>query len=204
MDSIRVARPRLFPSVFFKLRGVLMAPLVLVMAFSLDWEYEGDALNIGLGLPLFLLGWWVRIVSQRHLKYRLRLDEPHLAATGPYALTRNPVYIGNIAMLIGLSILCELYWLAPICAAWAALVYHVAVVGFEEVRLRKMFGGAYETYRSRVPRWIPAIHALAPASLFQPASLRTALRVEWQCCLLLAIPIVKELVIDGVLLHKAA
>lgn len=204
MGSPKASRLRLFPSAVFKLRGLLMTPLILVMAFSLSWEYEGDALNIGLGLPLFLLGWWLRIVSQRHLKYRLRLDEPQLATSGPYTLTRNPVYIGNVAMLIGLSILCELYWLVPICAAWTGFVYHVAVVGFEEVRLRKMFGAAYEAYRARVPRWIPSVAALSPGSLFRPANLRAALRAEWQCGLLLLIPVVKELVIDGVLVHKLA
>lgn len=202
MERSRSGRPRLFPSVIFKLRGLLMAPLVLVMAFSLSWEYEGEALNIGLGLPLFALGWWLRIVSQRHLKYRIRLTEPQLALSGPYAFTRNPVYVGNIAILTGLSVLCELYWLVPICVAWAGLVYHVAVVGFEEVRLRKMFGDSYDTYRARVPRWIPHIRGLSPTSPLRPVSLGAALKAEWQCSLLLLIPLVKEVLIDGILLHK--
>lgn len=203
MDISDRLRPRFFPSVVFKLRGLLMAPLIVVMAFSLSWEYEGDTLNWGLGLPFFLLGWWLRLASQRHLKYRLRLAAPQLATAGPYTFTRNPVYVGNVAMLVGLSILCEVYWFAPIAATWAALVYHVAVVGFEEVRLRKMFRNAYEAYRERVPRWLPSFAARAAFAPFQPAGLKAALRAEWQCGTLLIIPLMKELFIDGVLLHKA-
>lgn len=173
-----------------------MAPLVVVMALCFAWECEVESLNLGLGLPLFALGWGIRIWSQRHLKYRLRLPVPELATSGPYALMRNPVYVGNTLILVALSILCELYWLVPVVLAWCGLVYHLAVVGFEEVRLRKMFGEEYTRYANRVPRWIP--FSLVPwrfsGNLVGP--LPAALRAEWQCGLLLAVPILKELVID--------
>jgi protein-S-isoprenylcysteine O-methyltransferase Ste14 len=195
-------RPRLFFSVIFKMRGLLMAPLVVLMAFSLTWECELDLLNVVIGVPVFVLGWGLRIWSQRHLKYRLLVSSPALATGGPYAYTRNPVYLGNLAILVGLSVLCELYWLVPITAAWALLVYHVAVVGFEEVRLRKMFGAQYEDYQSRVPRWLPRAAAVASLAPAHGTPLRRALRVEWQCAMLLLIPIVKELLIDGLLFHR--
>lgn len=197
MDGIPAAsRPRLVFSVLFKTRGLLMAPLVLVMALNFAWECEVESLNLGLGLPIFVLGWVTRIWSQGHLKYRLRLPVPELATSGPYALMRNPVYVGNTMILVGLSILCELYWFVPVVLAWCGLVYHFAVVGFEEVRLRKMFGEEYIRYANRVPRWIPSSLILQHMPRSSRGPLPAALRAEWQCGLLLLIPILKELVIE--------
>lgn len=189
-------RPRLLFGVIFKTRGLLMLPLVLVMAFSFAWECEVEPLNLGLGIPLFALGWLIRIWSQRHLKYRLRLPVPELATTGPYAVMRNPVYVGNTLILLAVSILCELYWLIPIVLLWCGLVYHLAVVGFEEVRLRKMFGDEYVRYAARVPRWLPSAPGAIISSKHPAGSLHAALLAEWQCGLLLAVPLAKELLIE--------
>lgn len=195
-------RPRLFFSAIFKTRGLLMVPLILTMALNTRWECEVESICVGVGLPLFFAGWAIRIWSQRHLKYRLRLPVPELATTGPYQLMRNPVYVGNTLLLVAICFLCELFWFAPFVLVWSALVYHLAVVGFEEVRLRKMFGEDYIRYMRRVPRWIPNGAAFERANPHAIGSMSAALAAEWHCGLLLAIPLLKELVVDTPLLQS--
>jgi len=108
---------------FFKMRGLLMVPLLAMMLIVTRWEWERDLAIWAIGLPVFMAGLALRVWSQRHLKYRLRLTQPELASDGPYAFVRNPVYLGNALLLIGLSVLCELPWMVPITLLWTATVY---------------------------------------------------------------------------------
>jgi protein-S-isoprenylcysteine O-methyltransferase Ste14 len=183
---------------FFKLRGLLMLPLLGVMLLVTDWEWENDYAIWPIGLSLFAAGLALRIWSQRHLKYRLRLAEPELATDGPYRYVRNPVYIGNAALLVGLAILCELVWMIPITLVWVAIVYGLAV-RFEEARLLRMFGAQYDAYRARVPGWLPTGVGIHPLALARGASLKRAFAVECHCLLFLLLPLAKEIYVDAFL-----
>ena len=180
---------KLHQAVAFKLRGVLMIPLVAFLFFWTQWEWEYELGVWTIGLSPFLLGVALRVWAQRYLRYRLR-EGKALATVGPYAWTRNPVYVGNTLMLVGLCIMCELPWAIPIVIGWAALVYH-ATVRFEEDRLTKRYGEAYAAYCRRVPRWLPCT-PLERTLTAPSASLWRAVTVEWQCLVLLIVPVVKE------------
>ncbi len=79
-----------------------------------------------------------------------------LVTTGLYRFVRNPIYVANLAVIFGQTILFADWRLLTYGAAiWAA--FHLFVWGFEEPTLADQFGGAYETYRTRVPRWIPRL-----------------------------------------------
>ena len=76
-----------------------------------------------------------------------------LLETGPYAYTRNPMYLGHLIFLLGLALsfrspLGWLLWLANI--PW----FHYRVL-YDERRLREKFGAEYAEYCARVRRWIP-------------------------------------------------
>ncbi len=180
---------RLHQAVAFKLRGLLMVPLVAFLLFWTRWEWEYEPGVWGVGLALFLVGVALRIWAQRYLRYRLR-EGKGLATVGPYAWTRNPVYLGNLLMFAGLCVTCELPWVLPFALAWVALVYHAAV-RFEEDRLNKRYGEAYTAYCRRVPRWLPRTPIPTPFAA-RGASLWRAAAVEWQCLLLVIVPIAKE------------
>jgi hypothetical protein len=77
-----------------------------------------------------------------------------LVVTGPYSLVRNPLYIGNIAAIMGLCVLAELLWFMPIVFGYFFLHYSL-VVQYEEYKLSVLFGREYEIYCRKVPRWIP-------------------------------------------------
>jgi protein-S-isoprenylcysteine O-methyltransferase Ste14 len=81
-------------------------------------------------------------------------DPPqHLVTTGPYAVSRNPMYIGVAAILAGWAVFYGSYELT-IYALAVACAFHVRVVLFEERWAARRFGGAWDLYRTRVPRWL--------------------------------------------------
>jgi protein-S-isoprenylcysteine O-methyltransferase Ste14 len=176
----------------FKLRGVLMAPIVIYMLLHHDERWEESWLSWTAGVALFSVGLTLRVVAQRYLRYRLR-GERRLAVGGPYRIVRNPVYLANILLLVGLALAAELAYLAPLAAGWAGLVYYLAVL-FEEKRLEHRYGDEYRAYRARVPRWLPRSIPIRTDSRTDCAPWHRAFAVEWRCLLLLLMPVAKEIV----------
>jgi protein-S-isoprenylcysteine O-methyltransferase Ste14 len=84
-------------------------------------------------------------------------DPPRaLVVGGLYRLVRNPMYIGDLLVLWGESLLFG----SLLLLAYSLLILavcHLFIVLFEEPALRRTFGGAYERYCDAVPRWIPAL-----------------------------------------------
>lgn len=76
-----------------------------------------------------------------------------LVKHGPYALTRNPMYLGHLIFSLGLALASR----SPIAIilALGRLVYFVRRVDLDEDRLERSFGDEYRDYRRRVRRWIP-------------------------------------------------
>lgn len=77
-----------------------------------------------------------------------------LATEGPYSVTRNPLYLGNLIGIVGFGFAVEQPLLALTLGLAFALVYP-AVVAREEGRLGQIFGESYRQYCARVPRWVP-------------------------------------------------
>jgi protein-S-isoprenylcysteine O-methyltransferase Ste14 len=138
----------------YRFRGVLMIPPCLFAAGVSFRETEWDALVWLLGVAVFLAGVGIRIWAQTHLHYRLRVHKA-LTTTGPYARVRNPIYIANTLMLLGLTFMSELVWFLPIMLLWCIAVYGL-VIRQEEAHLLEKYGEPYAAYLRRVPRWRPA------------------------------------------------
>ena len=91
-------------------------------------------------------------------------DPPRrLVVRGPYALVRNPMYIGAGLALGGASLFYQSLPLLGYAAAFL-LVTHLFVVLYEEPTLKRTFGADYETYCRRVGRWWPQPGAPPPSS----------------------------------------
>jgi protein-S-isoprenylcysteine O-methyltransferase Ste14 len=81
------------------------------------------------------------------------VDPPrHLVVRGFYRYTRNPMYNGVLAVLLGEAWLFQsrplLLYAAAIC-----IVFHLFVILYEEPALETLFGDSYRHYRQHVPRW---------------------------------------------------
>jgi protein-S-isoprenylcysteine O-methyltransferase Ste14 len=133
---------------------------VLVVGFEL-WLNDGRLrLQVGY-LPLLAWGYLQYRLSGR---YRLRLggggpgmDTPpeRLVTSGPFALCRNPMYLGHLIFLAGLALSLR-SWLGAALALGTA-VWLQFRVRRDERRLAQRFGEPYMQYCSRVKRWIPAV-----------------------------------------------
>lgn len=89
-----------------------------------------------------------------------------LAMSGPYAYTRNPLYLGSTLMGAGFSLAGGNWILALACAVLFAAVYW-PVIRREEDYLRREFGGVYDHYAQQVPLFLPRIHGPAGGERFQ-------------------------------------
>ena len=139
--------------IIYRLRGFLTSlPFVFAM-LSFSYETENEWFVWPLGISIFLLGLLVRIWAQQHLRYRLKVRKL-LTTTGPYSFVRNPIYLGNILIGLGLVVTSELLWLVPITLLYCFCVYSF-VVSYEEEHLLEKYGESYRRYMLEVPRWLP-------------------------------------------------
>ena len=76
-----------------------------------------------------------------------------LVTDGAFALTRNPIYVGNTLLLAGLGVALPSAWMVA-GALLAALLVDRLAIRREERHLSARFGQAYADYVARVPRWI--------------------------------------------------
>jgi protein-S-isoprenylcysteine O-methyltransferase Ste14 len=80
-------------------------------------------------------------------------EPTHFVMTGPYRITRNPMYLGLLTFLIGSFFVSESpYFLIPPVLFF--LTINFLLIPFEERLLVDRFGETYEGYRRRVRRWI--------------------------------------------------
>jgi Phospholipid methyltransferase len=83
-----------------------------------------------------------------------------LTITGPYAYTRNPLYLGSMQIAFGFAVAAHSWWIALELAVLFALIYWPTIRAEEEFLSGKF--SAFAEYRSRVPRLIPRLTAAAP------------------------------------------
>ena len=140
-------------------RTFVFYPL-LVVAFEL-WLNDGRLRLEPWALPLLAWGYLQYRLAGR---YRLRLggggpgmETPpeRLVTSGPFALCRNPMYLGHLIFLAGLAFSLR-SWLGAALALAAAVSLQLRVRR-DERRLGERFGEPYLQYCSRVKRWIPAV-----------------------------------------------
>jgi protein-S-isoprenylcysteine O-methyltransferase Ste14 len=132
-----------------------VAAVGIVLVGVLDWNTFalGSWLRLPAGVALAAAGgafatWGIRELSM-HATLGL---EAQLIRSGPYRWTRNPQYVGDIALLAGWAILCNSLATWVLCLlgmAWFALAPLI-----EEPWLREHYGEAYDRYRQQVPRYL--------------------------------------------------
>lgn len=141
-----------------KRRNYFYLPVLLIMALCFWGKSRNHLIIWPVGLSIIALGLLIRIWATKHIgirilrKYKDRETLP-LVVTGPYSLVRNPLYIGNILVIVGLCIFSELLWLTPIVLIYFFILYSL-VVRYEEYKLSALFEREYEIYKQKIPRWI--------------------------------------------------
>jgi protein-S-isoprenylcysteine O-methyltransferase Ste14 len=85
-----------------------------------------------------------------------------LTTTGPYAYTRNPLYLGSMLIAFGFAVAAHSWWIALALAVLFALIY-LPTIRSEEAFLRGQFSD-YAEYSRRVPRLLPRLRPATSAS----------------------------------------
>ena len=96
----------------------------------------------------------------------LRKDR-ELATSGPYAHTRNPLYLGSAVLAAGFVIAGDSVWAGVLVALYFSVFYY-AVMRNEEEDLHNRFGAPFDDYAKRVPLFFPSLTAKSsgPAANF--------------------------------------
>jgi protein-S-isoprenylcysteine O-methyltransferase Ste14 len=176
----------------YRLRGYLIClPYIFALILN-SFETENDWFNWPLGASIFLFGLFLRIWAQQHLHYRLKVKKI-LTTTGPYCFVRNPIYLGNILICLGLVVTSELLWLVPITFFYCFGIYSL-VVRYEERHLTEKYGEPYRKYLLEVPRWLPKIGYFKALGI-KNEYLRASIFAEIHCLLWVIPFIFKEIII---------
>jgi protein-S-isoprenylcysteine O-methyltransferase Ste14 len=144
----------------FRHRTALPLPIAAVILGLRVGQAPPSALLIAVGVVVTGAGELIRLWGVRHIGAisRTRSDRlGPLVATGPFALIRNPLYVGNILIWAGFALSARLVWLAPLIVVLLGAEYH-AIVRWEESLLVSRLGDAYRDYAARVPRWLPTFN----------------------------------------------
>ncbi len=108
-------------------------------------------LSIVAGLPLVLAGESIRTWSSGHIR-----KNKQLATDGPYAYSRNPLYLGSFVLGLGFAVSGNSAWVVGIFLAAFGGMY-TSVIQSEERDLARVFGAEFELYRRTVPRFLPRL-----------------------------------------------
>lgn len=157
--NARADRPNVFPwpPVLYLLAAVVA--LALHILWPLPW------LTAPLSDLLFAVGWLLVFgalaldAGAMLAMYRVRTNiwphrgANHLVTSGPFAITRNPIYVANTMLMLGLGFILGALWfllLAPV----AAYATQKLAIEREEKHLETRFGRHYRDYKKKARRWI--------------------------------------------------
>ena len=142
---------------YFAARGWILALLFIALVWSrtmlshteapLRWE-----MLLFLAVAMLLRAW-----AGAHLGPHgngSKAEAPALTTTGPYAFSRNPLYLSNIAIGTGLVFFANAFSDETTVAILLFLfVHHVLLVRWEEKHVRELWPEEYEAYAAATPRW---------------------------------------------------
>lgn len=106
-----------------------------------------------------------------------------LNTTGAYSITRNPLYVGNYVVGLGVCLATTSVWLV-LTYTFAFCLYYERIVIAEEVFLEKRFGNEFRTWASQTPAFFPRIGNWCVPAL--PLSFRSMIRREYSTLMLTA------------------
>ncbi len=120
-------------------------PLAVVVLFFA----RPNPKSVAIGAAIGIFGLWLRAYAAGYLK-----KQEVLTTTGPYAFTRNPLYLGSAILAAGAAWAMHSWISTAILFVYFATVYFV-VMRREESELRGHFSEAFESYARKVPLFFP-------------------------------------------------
>lgn len=179
-DTTRASIPIRAGRLFFKYRDLLFPLVFLPLALTtrpsgLVWQLDASMVALIVGLAMVIAGQGLRalVIGLVYIRRGGRDKQIHaddLVTGGIFAHSRNPLYLGNLGIAMGLTAMHGGTWMLAVVPPFFLAVYASIVVA-EEAYLRERFGAAYSLYSAEVPRFLPRMRGLG-------ATVRS-LRFDW-------------------------
>lgn len=151
-----------FSAFVFRTRGLYM---FVALAISMVIKYYLSGTTV---FPLFLVGLLTMVVVQAFRMYAAsylwgrqavtEIEADFLCTAGPYAYVRNPLYLGNFLIGLGLCIAINEWYAYALFTLSYVAVYSV-VIPYEEKFLQEKFGDIYVDYKAHTGRLIPRLRS---------------------------------------------
>ncbi|MCY7348490.1 MAG: isoprenylcysteine carboxylmethyltransferase family protein [Pyrinomonadaceae bacterium] len=124
-------------------------PLGFLFAAVFLFFARPEPLTLGIGGAIAVVGLLIRAWASGHIR-----KNQTLAVSGPYAYTRNPLYLGSFVLGVGFTIASGVWWLGLVFIALFLGIYF-PVMRVEAGELTQIFGDQYREYAERVPLFFP-------------------------------------------------
>ena len=164
---------------FFKVRSFTPMPIGLMI------RYFARSTNsyLPMGTALLICGELIRIwaVSYAGGETRTRnVGAPTLCSSGPYAFVRNPLYVGNMLMYVGIVLIAGAANIFLMVATTSSffLIQYSLIISLEEETLDNLFGENYVEYKKNVPAIFPRLSRWNSNDNRTPASLGKTIKTE--------------------------
>ncbi len=128
----------------------IRVPLGFIFAIVYVWMARPTRTSLIAGAVVLLPGLVLRGLASGHVQ-----KDKQLTTSGPYAYTRNPLYLGSLMLAAGFAIAARSWWIVAIMLTMFAVIY-IPVIAGEERYLRQTFP-EYDDYARHVPRMWPRL-----------------------------------------------
>jgi protein-S-isoprenylcysteine O-methyltransferase Ste14 len=128
----------------------IRVPLGFAFTALYLWLAMPTAISIQIGLALIIPGLAIRALASGHVQKNERLT-----TSGPYAYTRNPLYLGSLILAVGFAISARNWWIGAGLVLMFLAIYLPVIRGEEEF-LREHFP-EFAEYARQVPRLLPRL-----------------------------------------------
>ena len=182
----------------FSNRSFTPVPIALVIIYLSD----PSILYFIYGMPLILIGELIRINAVSYaggITRTMNVGAPSLCTSGPYSRTRNPLYLGNMIIYLGIVLVAGgeyVFILEGIVFLYFTFQY-IMIISLEEETLKKLVGDEYISYMENVPRlfpkvtrWTGGLNVHKPSNLYK--TLKTEKRTLQNIVLFLSILVIKS------------
>src|SRR5580658_860294 len=128
----------------------IRVPLGFLFAVVYFWLAHPTWRSMALGMIVVAPGLLIRALASGHVR-----KNESLATSGPYAYTRNPLYLGSLVMGLGFAVAARSWWVGVALVVMFVVIY-LPVIRDEEAFLRRTFP-EFEDYARQVPRMLPRL-----------------------------------------------
>ena len=160
-------------------------------------------LYLFIGIGFVLIGESIRVWAVQYaggVTRTTKIGAPSLCTSGPYARTRNPLYLGNIIIYIGITFIAAgpyIYETTILIFLYFIFQYSM-IISLEEETLKNLFENNYKIYCENVPRLFPRLHPWigedrrAPNTIIK--TLQTEKRTLQNIFLMILIIVIKNII----------